>query len=146
MIFTVIQNDQLHSNAPNEIARTMGLAVIKMSQDFAMECPDFIIIRECSPTCLSAAVTACAFCIPVVRVENTTKPEDMRYCYSIDKLSHLFFVHTGQYERRLLQMGESRWRVVRSETVPSISQVIDVINKMNLPKHVYIWKKFQDRG
>jgi len=76
----------------------------------------------------AAALAALPFKIPVAHIhggEITQGATDDALRHSITKLSHLHFVATEEYARRVMQMGEDPWRVIVSGA-PSLDNLKSV--------------------
>jgi UDP-N-acetylglucosamine 2-epimerase (non-hydrolysing)/GDP/UDP-N,N'-diacetylbacillosamine 2-epimerase (hydrolysing) len=73
----------------------------------------------------AAALAALPFKIPVAHIhggEITQGAIDDALRHSMTKLSHLHFVSTQEYARRVIQLGEEPWRVIVSGA-PSLDNV-----------------------
>ncbi len=107
----------LSSDTPEGIAKSMGLGVIGFAQAYARFRPDILLVLGDRFEMYGAALAALPFNIPVSHVhggEITQGAIDDSLRHSITKLSHLHFVATKEYARRVLQMGEESWRVIVS--------------------------------
>ena len=107
----------LSSDTPEGIAKSVGLGVIGFAQAYARFRPDILLVLGDRFEMLSAVVAALPFKIPVAHIhggESTEGAIDESIRHSITKMSHLHFVSTEFYARRLIQMGEEPWRVVVS--------------------------------
>lgn len=105
----------LSSDTPEAIAKSMGLGTIGFAQSYARLRPDLLLVLGDRFEMHSAALAALTFKIPVAHVhggEITEGAIDDALRHSITKLSHLHFVATKEYARRVIQMGEEEWRVV----------------------------------
>ena len=63
---------------------------------------------------LAAATTASFFSIPIFHFHGGEKSEgslDDSYRHAISKLSHVHFVSNQIYRKRLIQIGEEKWRI-----------------------------------
>ena len=104
----------LASDSPESIGKAMGLGVIGFSQAFARSRPDLLVVLGDRFDMYPAALAALPFRIPVAHVhggEVTFGAIDDALRHSITKLSHLHFVATEMYARRVEQLGEEPWRV-----------------------------------
>jgi len=104
----------LSSDTPEAIAKSMGLGTIGFAQSYARFRPDILVVLADRFEMHAAALAALPFKIPVAHVEGGDLTEGaiddaLRHC--ITKLSHLHFVSTEEYARRVIQMGEESWRV-----------------------------------
>jgi len=107
----------LSSDTPEGIAKSMGLGTIAYAQAYARYRPDILVVFGDRFDMYGAALAALPFNIPVAHVyggEITQGAIDDSLRHSMTKLSHLHFVATKEYARRVLQMGEESWRVIVS--------------------------------
>jgi len=105
----------LSSDTPEGIAKSMGLATIGYAQSFSRFRPDILVLLGDRFEMHAAAVAALPFKIPLAHIhggELTQGAIDDNLRHSMTKLSHLHFVATGEYSRRVIQMGEEPWRVM----------------------------------
>ncbi len=105
----------LASDTPEAIAKSMGLGVTGFSQAYARSTPDLLVVLGDRFEMHAAALAALPFKIPVAHIhggELTEGAIDDALRHSITKLSHLHFVSTPSYARRVIQLGEEPWRVV----------------------------------
>lgn len=107
----------LSSDTPEGIAKSMGLGTIGFAQLFARFRPDILVVLADRFEMHAAALAALPFRIPVAHIEGGDLTEGaiddaLRHC--ITKLSHLHFVSTEDYARRVVQLGEEPWRVTVS--------------------------------
>ena len=76
--------------------------------------PDLLVVLGDRFEMYAAAVAALPFRIPVAHIhggELTEGAIDDALRHSMTKLSHLHFVATDDYARRVIQLGEEPWRV-----------------------------------
>jgi len=107
----------LSSDTPAAIATSMGLGTIGFAQVYARRRPDVLVVLGDRFEVHAAALAALPFKIPVAHLhggESTEGAFDDALRHSITKLSHLHFVATEEYGRRLIRMGEEPWRVTVS--------------------------------
>ena len=107
----------LSSDAPEGIAKSMGLGTIGFAQAYARFCPDILLVLGDRFEMHAAVVASLPFTIPVAHVhggESTEGAIDEVLRHSITKMSHLHFVSTEYYAQRVIRMGEEPWRVVVS--------------------------------
>ncbi|MCS7161311.1 MAG: UDP-N-acetylglucosamine 2-epimerase, partial [Gemmatales bacterium] len=99
------------------IAKSLGLGIISFSQAYK-SCPaDILLLLGDRYEMFAAAVAALPYQIPVAHIhggELTLGAMDDALRHSITKLSHLHFVATQEYGRRVIQLGEEPWRVIVS--------------------------------
>jgi len=107
----------LSSQSPEGISKSMGLGTIGFSACFTRKCPDILVLLGDRFEMHAAAVAAVPFGIPIAHIhggEITEGAMDDAFRHSITKLSHLHFVSTEVYRRRIIQMGEEPWRITVS--------------------------------
>ena len=104
----------LSSDTPEGIAKSIGLGTIGFSQVYAHCRPDLLVVLGDRFEMYAAALAALPFKIPVVHIhggEITQGAVDDALRHSITKLSHIHFVATKEYARRITQLGEEPWRI-----------------------------------
>ncbi len=107
----------LSADTPEAIAKSIGLGVIGFAQTFAKNRPDVLVVLGDRFEMYTAALAALPFRIPVAHIhggELTEGAMDDALRHSMTKLSHLHFVSTEEYARRVAQLGEEPWRIVVS--------------------------------
>ena len=107
----------LSSDSPDAISKSMGLGIIGFSQSFSKNRPDLLLVLGDRFEMYSAVIAALPYKIPVAHIhggEITQGAIDDVIRHSITKHSHLHFVSTDEYAGRVYQMGEERWRIVKS--------------------------------
>lgn len=105
------------SDTPEGVAKSMGLGTIGFSQAYTRRRPDVLLVLGDRFEMHAAVVAALPFGIPVAHIHGGELSEgaiDDALRHSITKMSHLHFVSTETYSRRVIQMGEEPWRVVLS--------------------------------
>jgi UDP-hydrolysing UDP-N-acetyl-D-glucosamine 2-epimerase len=105
------------SDGPEGVARSMGLGLAGFAEVFARARPDVLLVVGDRFEMHAAALAALPFTIPVAHVhggELSLGAFDDALRHSITKLSHLHFVATEEYARRVRQLGEEPWRVIVS--------------------------------
>lgn len=105
----------LSSDSPAGIAASIGLGVSGFAQVFAGNRPDWLLVLGDRFDMFAAAVAALPFGIPVAHLhggEVTHGALDDALRHSMTKLSHLHFVATEAYGRRVAQLGEAPERIV----------------------------------
>jgi len=118
----------LSSDTPEGIVKSMGLGLIGFAQSYARFRPDILLVLGDRFEMHAAALAALPFKIPVAHIhggEITQGATDDALRHSITKLSHLHFVATEEYARRVMQMGEDPWRVIVSGA-PSLDNLKSV--------------------
>ena len=107
----------LSADTPEAIATSTGLGVIAFAQSFARRRPDILLVLGDRYDMYAAALAALPFGIPIAHIhggEVTEGAIDEGLRHSMTKLSHIHFVATDEYARRVIQLGEEPWRVVVS--------------------------------
>lgn len=103
------------SDAPAGIAASMGDGARGFGESFARARPDILVLLGDRFEMHAAALAALPFTIPVAHIhggEITRGAFDDALRHSLTKLSHLHFVATDEYARRVVQLGEEPWRVL----------------------------------
>jgi UDP-hydrolysing UDP-N-acetyl-D-glucosamine 2-epimerase len=104
-------------DGPEAIARSMAAGTAGFARLFAGRRPDVLFLPGDRFEVHAAAVAALPFNIPVAHLhggELSYYSIDDAIRHSLTKLSHLHFVATDEYARRVIQMGEEPWRVTVS--------------------------------
>lgn len=104
----------LASDTPGALAKSVGIGVLGFAEAYARNCPDLLLGLGDRFELFAAVQAALPFKIPVAHIsggETTQGAIDESYRHAITKLSHLHFVATESYARRVIQMGEEPWRV-----------------------------------
>lgn len=105
----------LSSDSPQGIAKSIGLGVMGFAQVYSNARPDILVVLGDRFEMYAAALAALPFCVPVAHIhggELTQGATDDALRHSLTKLSHLHFVSTAEYGRRVEQLGEEAWRVL----------------------------------
>lgn len=104
----------LSSDTPIGITKSMGLALLGYADALAELQPDILVILGDRYETFCAAAAALVAKIPVAHLhggEITEGAFDDALRHAISKLSHLHFVATEDYRRRVIQLGEAPERV-----------------------------------
>lgn len=104
----------LSSDTPIGVAKSMGLAQISFSEAYAELSPDIVVVLGDRFEIFSAASAAMIARIPIAHIhggEITEGAFDDAIRHSVTKMSHLHFVATDAYRRRVIQLGENPERV-----------------------------------
>lgn len=107
----------LATDSSEGVAKSVGLGVVSFAQSFGRSGVDLLIVLGDRYEMFSAAAAALPMLVPVAHLhggEKTTGAFDDALRHAITKLSHLHFVSTEAYRRRVLQLGEEPWRVTVS--------------------------------
>lgn len=107
----------LGSDSPAAVAKSIGIGVMAFAQSFAARRPDLLLVLGDRFEMFAAVAAAVPFIIPVAHIhggERTAGAIDDALRHAMTKMSHLHFVSTEAYGRRVRQLGEEAWRVVVS--------------------------------
>lgn len=114
--FDVVERVEMQaaSDSPLATAAAIGLGVTGFAQAYARCRPDVLVVLGDRYEMHAAALAALPLRIPTAHVHGGELTEGaiddaLRHC--ITKLSHLHFVSTESYARRVMQLGEEPWRV-----------------------------------
>lgn len=105
------------SDSPAGAAASMAAGVLGFSQAYARLRPDLLIVLGDRFEMHAAAAAAVPFALPIAHIaggELSLGAIDDALRHSLTKFSHLHFVTTAEYGRRVRQMGEEDWRVTVS--------------------------------
>jgi len=123
----------LAADSPEAVAKSMGLGLVGFAQSFARVRPDILLVLGDRFEMHAAALAALPFKIPTAHLhggELSLGAIDDALRHSLTKLSHLHFVSTETYARRVRQMGEESWRVVVCGA-PALDQIRE-LSSLNL--------------
>lgn len=104
----------LSSDTPVGISKSMGLAQISFAEAYNELTPDLVVVLGDRYEIFSAASAATIARIPIAHLhggETTEGAYDEAMRHSITKMSHLHFVATEAYRKRVIQLGENPQRV-----------------------------------
>ena len=104
----------LSSDSPEGVGKSMGLGLLGFAQLFGRWRPDLMVALGDRFEMAAAVLAALPAKIPVAHIhggELTEGAIDDALRHALTKLSHLHFVTTAEYGRRVLQLGEEPWRV-----------------------------------
>lgn len=121
----------LGSDTPHGTAISMGQALISFAESYSKIKPDVLIVLGDRYEMCAAAIAALPFNIPLVHIhggELTLGAIDNSIRHSITKMSHLHFVATPEYAKRVVQMGEDPSKVVISGA-PSLDNLESILLK-----------------
>ena len=99
----------LSSDSDVGVAKSLGLGIIGLADALQRLKPDLIVILGDRYEMLGAASTAMLFRIPIAHIHGGEKTEgliDEAVRHSISKMSHIHFVATEEYAKRVVQLGE----------------------------------------
>ncbi len=122
------------------IAKSMGSALIKATENFHKNSPDLLIILgdrfEAMAICQAAMLEG----LPIAHIHGGEITEgliDEAIRHSITKMSHLHFTSTEEYRRRVIQLGEDPKNVF-NVGAPGIDNIksLNLIDKESLSKEL----------
>ena len=118
---------ELEGSVPSTMAKSIGLAVIELSNAFQRQSPDFVLLIGDRSEALGAAIAAVYqnYCLIHVQGGEITGSIDESARHAITKLAHYHFPSTKQARKNIIQMGE-RKETVFSYGCPSV----DVVSKI----------------
>ena len=112
------------------ISKSMGLGIIGFADAFNELKPDIIVVLGDRYEIFSAVSAATVAKIPIAHIhggETTEGAVDEAFRHSITKMSHLHFVATEVYRKRVIQLGENPKKVFNFGGLG-----VDNINNLNL--------------
>ena len=95
----------LSSDTPSGISKSIGLGIIGFADIFHSLKPDLIVVLGDRYEILSACIAAMTARIPIAHLhggETTEGVIDESIRHSITKMSHLHFVATNEYKKRVI--------------------------------------------
>jgi len=101
-------------DSPLGVATAMGRGTVGYAEAFARLRPDMVVVLGDRFEMFAAATAIQPFAVPLAHIhggELTLGAMDDALRHAITKLSHMHFVSTEDYARRVRQMGEEDWRV-----------------------------------
>lgn len=121
------------------MARSVGLGIMGMTQAFESMNPDLIIVLGDRGEMLAATISASHLNIPVAHIHGgeVSGSIDESVRHAITKLSHLHFTSTTKSAERITKLGEEPWRI---HTVGAPR--IDTIMNTELPKIQNVFGKY----
>lgn len=128
------------ADGPGDIAQAIGRGVLGFAQAFGRGRPDLLVVLGDRFEMYAAALAALPFQIPCAHLhggELTEGAIDDALRHSLTKLSHLHFVSTETYARRVRQLGEEAWRVTVSGAL-----ALDALHTMPLLTRAELEERF----
>ena len=107
----------LHSDTDVGMAKTLGLAVLGLTDVLAQMRPDLLLLIADRYEMLAPASVALTLRIPAAHIEGGEISEgaiDDAVRNAITKMAHIHFTSTDVARNRVISMGEEPWRVHRS--------------------------------
>lgn len=99
----------LASDSARAVGQSLGLGVIGLTAALSRLAPDIVVVLGDRYEALAAAQSAMVLGIPIAHLhggEVTEGAIDEAIRHSITKMSHVHFVATEQFRRRVIQLGE----------------------------------------
>ena len=117
---------ELEGSVPSTMAKSIGLAVIELSNVFQKQSPDFVLLIGDRSEALGAAIAAAYqnLCLVHIQGGEVTGSIDESARHAITKLSHYHFPSTKQAGKNIVQMGE-REECVFPYGCPSVDVVFN---------------------
>jgi UDP-N-acetylglucosamine 2-epimerase (non-hydrolysing)/GDP/UDP-N,N'-diacetylbacillosamine 2-epimerase (hydrolysing) len=115
----------LSSDSDVGMAKTLGLAVLGLSDTLAQMRPDLLLLIADRYEMLAPASVALTLRIPVAHIEGGEISEgaiDDVVRNALTKMAHLHFTSTETARARVISMGEEPWRVHRAGA-PSLDHI-----------------------
>jgi UDP-hydrolysing UDP-N-acetyl-D-glucosamine 2-epimerase len=115
----------LSSDSDVGMAKTLGLAVLGLTDVLAQMRPDLMVLIADRYEMLAPASVALTLRIPVAHIEGGEVSEgaiDDAVRNALTKMAHLHFTSTHAARERVIRMGEEPWRVLRAGA-PSLDHV-----------------------
>ena len=116
-------------DSPEGVAQAIGRGVVGFARAFERSRPDLLVVLGDRFEMLSAGLAALPLGIPLAHVhggETTEGAVDESMRHALTKLSHLHFSSTGDYARRIEQLGEEPWRIVVSGA-PALDAIRELV-------------------
>ena len=107
----------LSSDTDTGMAKTLGLAVLGLTDTLAQMRPDLLLLIADRYEMLAPASVALTLRIPIAHIEGGEISEgaiDDAVRNALTKLAHLHFTSTSAARARVISMGEEPWRVHRA--------------------------------
>jgi len=104
----------LSSDSDVGMAKTIGVAILGLTEVLARSRPDIILIIADRYEMLAPAAVALALRIPIAHIEGgeiSAGAIDDAVRNALTKMSHVHFVSTRTARQRVIAMGEESWRV-----------------------------------
>ncbi len=125
-----------------DISKSFTTGIKKLTSIFLKSKPDTLIVLGDRYEIYASVISATLNKIPIVHIHGGERSEgsmDEGIRHSITKLSHIHFVSTGKYKKRVLQLGENKKNVfnVGSLGVEAIKKT-KYLSKKDLEKNLKI--------
>ena len=123
---------QASQDSAREQAIGLGRGIQGMAKEFQVRRTDMVVVLGDRIEALAGAEAAALSGLAVAHIhggEVATGQQDDAIRHAISKLAHLHLVATADSARRLIRMGEARWRIVRVG-----APALDVLYQMAVPR------------
>lgn len=122
------------------VARFTGKFTAKLVETFAQNRPDFVLILGDRPEQLCTALACLYLGIPSghFRGGEVSSTFDESARHAVTKLASLHFAATAESAKRIIKMGEEKWRIhvvgeasldiILNETLPTKKDLYDLLN------------------
>jgi UDP-N-acetylglucosamine 2-epimerase (non-hydrolysing)/GDP/UDP-N,N'-diacetylbacillosamine 2-epimerase (hydrolysing) len=132
----------LNSDTDTGMAKTLGLAVLGLTDVLAQMRPDLLLLIADRYEMLAPASVALTLRIPVAHIEGGEISEgaiDDAVRNALTKMSHIHFTSTDTARARVISMGEEPWRVTRAGA-PSLDHITrsQLLTRMQLEQALKI--------
>lgn len=114
------------SDSSSGASYSIGLGFILFSRAFEKLCPDIIVVLGDRYELLAAVGSALMHGIPVAHIHGGEVTEgvfDEQIRHALTKMSHIHFVATEEYRKRVIQLGEEPCRVLNSGS-PALDDIV----------------------
>ena len=121
-------------------AKSTGMGIIELSTAFQAIKPDVVVTVADRFETMATAVAASYLNIPLAHVQGgeVSGNIDDSVRHAITKLSHIHYPATKESAKRLLNLGEEKWRVFHSGC-PSLDIIKNL--ELNVPKKKFFYNK-----
>jgi len=127
---------QSDEDSRQQQALGLGRGVAAMAEEFAARRTDIVVVLGDRIEALAGALAGSLSGLVVAHIhggEVATGQQDDAIRHAISKLAHVHFVATVEAGKRLIRMGEPRWRIVRAG-----APALDLLYQVPLPDGVWI--------
>ncbi len=140
--FKIEKKININTKSSNSLSLTksMSKTMVGIAEAFTSLKPDLVLILGDRYEILSVATTAMMFRIPIAHLhggEATRGLIDEAIRHSITKMSHLHFVATDEYKKRVIQLGEEKKSVFQVGAVGLDSiKSLKLLSKLEYEKSI----------
>ena len=121
-------HEALASDEPKNVGLAIGRGTAYLTNLFANNRPDLVVVLGDRFEMLSGANAAMGFNIPVVHIHGGAVTEgaiDELTRHALTKMSHVHMVSCEPYAQRVRQMGEEDWRI-HVTGAPGLDNLLDI--------------------